>query len=432
MTSVESPTSSRRVDQPLFRSGFALLLGTGLTSALGLPYWIIAAHTYSTEQVGLSAAALSALMLVSGATQLGLPAIVVRYLPVARGAERRIIRLAYCMTAVVGAVIAALAVATVGSWSPSLRFLKSDPAWAATFVAGTVAWNLFTIQDGVLTGLRRASIVPAENATYSVIKIILLVAFAAASLGVGILLSWVLPAGIAVAAVTVYLFRVALPPPGAVDAFALPRDRLARAVKLSFGNYLGYMSFMASSAVIPVLVVNDLGASSAAAFYSAWTISMTLPLIAASLSTSLTVEGAANREDTGELLRHSLVGAYTLLIPIAIVIIVAAPFLLKLYGSAYASDGTSVLRLLTAAAIPNVIVMTTLSVARVRDRGAIIALVQITMAVVAIGVTQLLLPSMGIDAGGYAWLTAQLVGAAMLFVTVMLPELRGRARAEGK
>jgi O-antigen/teichoic acid export membrane protein len=369
-------------------------------------------------------------MLVSGATQLGLPAIVVRYLPVASGSARRLILLAYCMTTLVGVVIAGLAVMTVGQWSPSLRFLKSDPAWAATFIAGTVAWNIFTIQDSVLTALRRAGVVPLENATYSVAKIVLLVAFSAASFSVGILLSWVLPAGIAVVAITAYLFRVVLPRSPAAAALVLPRDRMVRAVKLSVGNYLGYMSFMASSAAIPVLVVNDLGPSSAATFYSAWTISMTLPLIAASLSTSLTVEGAANRTDTGKLLRHTVLGAYLLLVPVAIILIAAAPLLLKLYGSAYAADGTTVLRLLTAAAIPNVLVMTALSIARVRDRGAIIAVGQVTMAVVSIAVTKLLLPSQGIDAGGYAWLTAQVVGATMLFVTVMLPELRGRPQSE--
>ena len=48
---------------------------------------------------------------------------------------------------------------------------------------------LFTLQDGVLIGLRREGLVPIENAAYGLIKIALLIAFSTAGAW-GIFVSW--------------------------------------------------------------------------------------------------------------------------------------------------------------------------------------------------------------------------------------------------
>ena len=57
---------------PLFRNGYALIIGSAATSGLGLVYWVLAARFYSAEMVGLSSAALSAMLLLSGISQTGL------------------------------------------------------------------------------------------------------------------------------------------------------------------------------------------------------------------------------------------------------------------------------------------------------------------------------------------------------------------------
>jgi hypothetical protein len=66
---------------PLHRTGYLLLLGAGVGSLLGFLFWGVAAHEYSARNVGLNSAVISAMMLVSGACQLGLNAVLVRYLP---------------------------------------------------------------------------------------------------------------------------------------------------------------------------------------------------------------------------------------------------------------------------------------------------------------------------------------------------------------
>ena len=421
----------RQAGTPLLRSGAALLLGSGLTAALGFPYWILAARSYSTAEVGATAALLSTMTLVSAATQLGLSGVLVRLLPVAGGHVRRVLVIAYAATMLAGAVAATAVVVTVQFWSPSLSDELRDPVWGVVFVAGTVVWNVFVIQDSVLAGLRRARWVPAENVSFSVAKIVLLALFAWVGWSLGIFGSWVIPASVAVVVVTAMLFSRVLPD-GAADQrdHALELPSLRHAVRLSLGNQIGFLAFIGSSSLMPVLIVNRLGADAAAKFYAAWTIAAALPLVATSFSISMTVEGATPGTDTRRLLREAVIGTYAVLLPVVAVIVAAAPWLLRLFGNSY-SEGATALRLLAVAAVPNVVVGVSLSVARIRDTVAIIAVGQSFIAVVTIVVMVLLLRPVGIAAGGIAWLVGQVVGAAVLWRVVICRGLDDDRRSTG-
>ena len=84
------------LDDRLYRTGYYLIIGTGITSLLGVAFWALAARSYSAHEVGQNAAAISAMTLVSGVCSLGLSAVLVRYLPIAgtaaEAARRRQLR----------------------------------------------------------------------------------------------------------------------------------------------------------------------------------------------------------------------------------------------------------------------------------------------------------------------------------------------------
>jgi O-antigen/teichoic acid export membrane protein len=421
-TSEQPPAFRRQWSAPLFQSGFALLLGSGLTSALGLPYWVLAARSYTPSEVGRSAAVLSALVLVSGATQLGLAGVLPRYLPVRSLDARRIVTIAYLATLAAGAALATLALLTVGLWSPSLRFLRHDPLWALSFIAGVMIWNVFTIQDSVLTGIGQTRWVPLENASYSVVKIALLLAFAAVSWELGIVVSWLLPALVAAIVVTGVLLRRVLQ--RGSDRPMPARSALRRAIRLSLGNYAGNLASLASGAILPVLILNAVGARATAAFYASYTIAMALPLVGAAFATSFTVQAASDVAQMRRLTRQTILGSYALLTPLVIALVVAAPDILGLFGGPYAQQGDAVLRLLSLAALPNVLVVVGLGIARIHHRGGLIALSQGAMAILVVGLTSLRLDSAGVDAAGAAWLVAQMLGGLFLGLKIVLPELR--------
>ena len=66
---------------PVYRGSYALVANTLGTSVIGAVYWAVAAHLYSTVDLGRATALISALMLVATLSQLNLSNTLMRFLP---------------------------------------------------------------------------------------------------------------------------------------------------------------------------------------------------------------------------------------------------------------------------------------------------------------------------------------------------------------
>jgi O-antigen/teichoic acid export membrane protein len=406
---------------PLHRTGYLLVLGAVVSSLLGFIFWALAARTYPARVVGLNSAAISAMLFVSGICQLGLNAVLVRYLPRAGPAARVLVVRGYAITVALSLFAGGVAAATSSLWSPRLAFLGAEPLWFAAFVAGTALWTLFTLQDSVMVGLNATGWVPVENSLYQLMKIGLLAALVGVLPFAGPFVAWNAPLVVAVAIVSGYIFARLLArhaerdPAGSVDR--------SQILSVARGNYGGTLLSLASTMLLPILVTNVAGATQAAYFYVPWTISTGLQLVALNMTTSLTVEAARDEARLRELTRRALRLTLTLVVPMAaLAALVAAP-LLHAFGAGYADEGTALLRLLAGAAIPNVIVMLGLAVARIEHRGGMVLAIQAAQFVLVIGLSLALLPEVGIDGVGIAWLGSQCTVAVGLLAGMLRPLL---------
>jgi O-antigen/teichoic acid export membrane protein len=310
-------------------------------------------------------------------------------------------------------------VATVHIWAPSIEFLAQEPLWAAAFIIGTASWNIFSVQDSVLAALRRTPWVPVENVAYSLCKLALLIGLVSLGGGAGIFISWMIPGLGAAIVVTALIFTKLLPRLHDRSPVGGRAVTMKPAVRLVLGNYAGFIASLGSSTMLPIIVLNEGGAQGTASFYAAWNVAFVLPLVATSLSTSFTVEAASNRPRAHELARQTLLMVGVVVVPMVIVVLVLAPEILSVFGPTYSSDAAGTLRLLALAGIPNIFVTVGLGLARVHDRGLTIAVVQIAMAVITIGLTLLLFPAYGIMAAGCGWLAAQLCGGTLYGVAFL-------------
>src|SRR5438046_991932 len=82
----------------LYRTGNALVVSVGVTSGVGVVYWLLAAHLYSRRTVGLNAAAVSVMMLLAGVSQLNLASTMARFVPRAGSRTRVLVRAAYAVS----------------------------------------------------------------------------------------------------------------------------------------------------------------------------------------------------------------------------------------------------------------------------------------------------------------------------------------------
>ncbi|MDQ2651790.1 MAG: oligosaccharide flippase family protein [Chloroflexota bacterium] len=404
---------SRYAQSPLFANAFALILNTGATAVLGMVYWVLAARLYTASDVGLGAAAISAMTFLAGVAQLNLAAVMVRFLPSARRDAARLVASTYLVIAGTALLVAGIFVASLTLWFSSLRFLRDEPWLGVWFVLSTMCWCVFVNQDGVLTGLRRTSWVPIENIAYGILKIILLVAFA--SFGYrGLYASWTLPVLFVVLPVNVLIFRRFIPlhERGApVDAVAVGLRQIRGYIA---GDYIGSLLRLATTFLPPVLVTQILGAQMNGYFYQSWNIAYNLQLVSTATMTSLTVESvwdkSTMRESRWSILKHTL-----LLVGVGVAgILVLAPFVLRIFGEDYAAEGTTLLRLLALAAIPQVIVAFALALARIRQHVIEVVAIQAVSCGFVLGLGLILLRTYGLNGIGIAWLVGQTILAFLL------------------
>jgi O-antigen/teichoic acid export membrane protein len=408
---------------PLIRNAYYLILSSTVTSALGLPFWVLAARKYPAADVGRASATVSALLLISGVAQLGLPTVLPRYLPGAARHTLRLVLRTYGGTVALSLVLGVIAAATSAVWSPPLGFLGDDAAWFALFVALAAAMTISNLQDSVMTGLRQARWVPVENAAFSTAKIAAVVALASSQPHKGIVLAWLLPQLAVLVPVNLAIFARFIPRHVSASEGAPLAWEGGQLRRVLLGNFAGGLSSLVITFLMPILVVNIKGAREGAYFFVPWTVSTALRLIAQNMATSMTVEAGFDEAQWRTHLRRAAIGIFRLLVPTVAVLLVLAHPLLSVFGAEYARAGTGALRLLALGTLPHAVSMLGLGLARIRHNGRFIAVVQTTDAATMLVLSAILIPSMGFAGAGVAWLVAQTV-AAVMSTTALVRALR--------
>ncbi|MEU6879208.1 lipopolysaccharide biosynthesis protein [Streptomyces sp. NPDC046712] len=413
----------------MFRNAYALMLSTGVSAALGLGFWLVAARYYTEEAVGQGSAAIAAQRLLASITATTMIGAVVRYVPRAGRTTGPLVRRIYLVSSVVVALACGIFLLTLDWWGPSYAPLGTLSA-GLFFTASCVGWALLTLQDGVLTGLRRAFWVPVGNAGFSIGKLLLLVAFATTMPVLGVFVSWSAAIALSVVPLGWLVFRRLIPSQARAD-----RDREPPAMReigrFMAGDSVGALFSLAMINLLPVMVAVRFDAAHNAFFYTAYTVGGTMEFMAINMASSLTAHASHSPESLAEGVRGALRRMALLLVPVVLVLVVFAPLILSPFGADYAEHGTMVLRLLAAAALPRVAVELYIGVLRVQGRTGALAALQGAMCVLVLGSAALLLGPVGISGAGLAML-----GSMTLMAAASAPGLRaalkGRTPRRGK
>jgi GT2 family glycosyltransferase/O-antigen/teichoic acid export membrane protein len=411
---------------PLNRDAYALTINAGFTAVTGFVYWIVAANEYSARAVGINSALISSMMFLAGIAGLNLPNLLVRFLPNAGNRTARAVAASYAAAAVVGALAVVVFVVGIGFWAPRLHFLHANQGLLAWFFLSTLAWCVFTIQDSVLTALGRAVWVPAENAVFSLLKLLLLAAVVAVAPLYGIFVSWTIAMLISIVGVNALVFKRVLATRRSGAPTVKLRDRAF--ARYFAADYVCSISWVSAVNLMPVVVTAVAGATTNAYYALAWAVALPLYTVAANVGMSLVLHGAHDRDDLPALTRRAALHGARLLVPATVVVVLLAPVLLRLFGADYADRSATLLRLLAAGALPNLLIMLAVSVSRVERRMRVAVLALGGQAVLALGLVAPLLHAMGVTGVGVAWLISQCVVAAGVALTLL--RRRDRAVAE--
>jgi O-antigen/teichoic acid export membrane protein len=419
-----APATGPTKPDSLLRNGYALMANTGVTAVLGLAYWVLAARLYPAGAIGTGSAVVSALLFVSGVSQLNLHGAVTRFLPVAGDRSASFLAGAYAATATAGLALGALAVTTAGWWAPDDSPLRQAPWFGVAFVGAVIAWSWFVLQDSALTALREATWVPVENGLFGLGKIALLVALAGGT-GGAIFAAWTIPAALCLIPVNLALFRSIIPrrrsAAPAANALLAPRAL----IRFVGGDYAGSIFTQALLSLLPLLVVGMLDSTAGGRFYIPWVVATTLDLLPGNLATSFIVESSLAEHRLGDYARTVIRRVALVIVPLALATVLLAPVLLTAFGKGYVEDSATVLRFLAAATMFRAVSTLYIGVCRAQRKVGNLAAVQAAQAVLVLGSAAILLPVLGVAGAGIASLAGQAAVAAFV-----LPKLRAAVRTE--
>ena len=395
---------------PLYRNGLALVLNAGLSSLLGVVYWVVVTHLVPPRAVGVNAALVAAMVALSNVGQLSMGSAIVSYLPRTAGSARsRLVARCYSLSAGASLLLGTGFVLVTPRLVRDLRPLRT-PWIAVAFVAAVVAWSLFGLQDNVLTALRRAVWVPIENVVYSAAKLGLLLVVATSFAGVGVFVSWVVPAALCLVPVNLLLFRRLLPRttgPAAPEPAAMPFRRFVT------GETSGVLLWQIGTTMLPLLVVARVGAAEGARFAIPWLLAQSVDLVAVNLGMSLTVEGAHDHTRVQALLTSLLRRVLPIISGIALIGVAAAPVVLRLYGKGYGATSTTVLRVLVLACIPRAVVVLAICAARAELALTRILVLQTSLSVSVPVIAWVLMGPLGVRGAALGWLAGHVVAMAV-------------------
>lgn len=319
----------------LKRSSLLLILAQ-LTNAGGLFFfWIINARLFSASLVGLATAFISFGVLVATFTNLGLPNTIIRFLPKSKlpgGLFSSSLALV-SLSSMLGGLIALELVSRI---APRLDFINNSTSLEILFVMLVMSTAVSALLDGTLVSFRKGELVLTKSVIVNIPRLV--IPFFAVAAGVrGMTSIYTLTLLLGIGYNLVMIVGKLLAEHSLRPDLGLVLQHKAYATSNYFGGLFGVLPIT----LVPIIVLNQLGAASAAYFYIPMMIAAMISLICNSISQALISE-CAQTDDLDEqkhFFKRAMKHQYQLLLPLIGVLIVFAWPVLDVYGRAYADNG---------------------------------------------------------------------------------------------
>jgi O-antigen/teichoic acid export membrane protein len=396
----------------LFRNSVYFFTNTVSLSALGFMFWWVSARLYSAEQVGGAVVMIAIAQLTTTVSNLGLSFGLIRFLPDAQNKPELI---NFALSFVGGMTLILIA----GIILPGVVFLDIPtgailtPASSIVLVFLVVSLAIYQLSSPIFAAFRAGQLLLGVNLVTAIGRLAFVLLFANYPSAETLFISFGLPT--LIAAVVIIWFILPKLVAGYHPRIALGFKRFAYLVRYSLPNYAGNVFHDAPYQLLPQIVAAQVGVASAAYFYIVWNFFNLITTIGGATSLSLFVEGSHNARNLPGLARKALGSTVGITLIVAIAVMFFSRPILLLFGVDYAAEGAILLRLVSLAAIPAVVVYNKVATLRVAMRlrkivaaFALIAAISLTLSLTPLG--------KDVVAIGFIWLIAQMVTAVYLVV----------------
>jgi O-antigen/teichoic acid export membrane protein len=370
----------------LYRNSLFLVLSSAVLSSFGFFFWLIAAKFYPPEQIGQATALISLMNLIASFSILGIGNTLIRYLSTSEQKNEKL-SIAFLITGISSGVLLLIYLLCITFFTPTLKEMLSVPSHLILLCIGILASTYNVLFDSVFVAFRSAKFTFIKNFLMSIGKVITPIFFVALG-GFGVVTAVI----ISTLAAVLYSFYTVKKHFHFIFIPTLNTTILRQMWRYSFGNYIANFVITLPTYLLPIYVLNKLGANESAYYYVSYMIANLLFTIPFSVSNSFVAEGSFNQEQKIVQLKRSIRFTFLLLIPAVVVTIFFGKYILLAFGKSYSSSGLLLLQILSVTSIFIAINALCTAVLRIEARMKALIGYSIVLSIATIGLSILFTP----------------------------------------
>ena len=391
----------------LFKNAFFLMLSSISTAGFGFIFWFLAAKFYSASDVGIATGIMSSMTLIVNLSRFGLDYSIIRFFPTHD--KCKVFSTSTVISTLIALIFGLIFISGINSFSPELSFLRSPLYTLFYFISLTSSSVIF------MAGIFFVAIREAEFQLYlnlivgsRVLFVILFISLGAIGIFYAVGASFF---------IAFFISLVLILKSGTDLKLKIDRKFLADSFNFSAGNFLTGLFMTVPNTLLPIMILNMHLVEQAAYYYIVFGIVSLLFMIPESISTSLFVEGS-NGQSLKKTVIQSLVIIFLLLTPIALFFYLCGSLILGFIGQDYVAGGSGVFTLMIFASFFVVVNNIYFAIKRIQKDTKEITLLSGIIFVLLIGLAYLLIPVLGIEGIGYAWIISYGIGALIIIIQV--------------
>jgi len=391
------------------------MISTAIVSSFGFLFWIIVARKYNTDQIGFATVLISSATFVGALSMLGFDAILIRFLSKSNK-KNSTISLSFLLTSIIGLIIALIYIIFAKTISPPISKLIHGFYPSALFIIVVLIFIINFLIESILIAFRSAKYILIKNSIYSIFK--LLLPFLIIGLGTfGIFLS----NGIAIIAAVFFGLYILVKKFKYRPASVLSIDNIKEMTRFGSINYIAGLSSNFTNTMLPLIILNNLGASQAAYFFMSYTIANLLNVVPSSVAQSLLAEGSQNESDWKNATLKSLSTILLILLPAIVILFFFGGLILQIFGKNYSTEGIVFLRILSVSSIFVSINYIGDALLKLRKHNMLFLFMN-TINTGGILILSIIFVTHGLRGIGLAWLISQTI-TTIIYFFIFLPNI---------
>ncbi|HWA51818.1 MAG TPA: polysaccharide pyruvyl transferase family protein [Patescibacteria group bacterium] len=331
------------VKNKLLFNSLSLMVASGVTAGFGFIFWTIIARSYSTQSVGFATTLLSVATILSLIGLAGFDTIFLRFL--SKTEDKNIqINNGVIVTGIVSFIVSSIFLIFLPILSPTLQIIFQGNWYPLLFVLFTIfmSWNILT--NSILISHHHTSLILLIELLSGIFKLILAMFFNTS--GTITIFSIVGLSQIFNVVLSVFLIiRVLHYKP----SLQFDIQSLKKNYRFGLVAYISQLLNLLPASLLPLIVVNTLGATSAAYYYVSFSIANLLYTIAYTTNQVLLAESSGSEELFLSIATRGIKIITGIMTPVIALVVLFCPALLLLFGGNYSREASTLLRIMCLA-----------------------------------------------------------------------------------